>query len=225
MRFLKKIFMLCLFSGLGLFTVGTIINVYMISFSKPYIYNSISELPEKYVVIIPGAKVYENNVSFVVRDRIDVGLNVVKEGKADKILVSGDHGRKKYDEVNEMKAFMLKNYSIDKNIVFLDHAGFSTYETMYRARDVFCVESCVIVTQRFHCARAVYIGRKLGMDVVALEAPAITPYRKHIKINWEVREFLARIKNFFLVIFKAKPTYLGDIIPITGDPKLTWDKE
>ncbi len=179
--------------GAGIFflfvmAVFTGINLYVINYSAPYIYQSIEDLPESQTVIIPGAMVYKNTVSHVVRDRTEAALNCINAGKAGRILVSGDHGRKGYDEVNGIKNFMTKNYKVDTNIIFLDHAGFSTYETMYRARDIFCVESAIISTQKFHTARSVYIARKLGINAVAIEAPEILAYRRQVKASWAVRE-------------------------------------
>ena len=199
------------------------INVYMILYSKKYIYNSIEDIPAKYTVIIPGAKVYSNNVSHVVRDRIDGAVNCIKSDKAQKILISGDHGRQNYDEVNQIRKYTQNIYNVSGEIIFMDHAGFSTYETMYRARDIFCVKDAVIVTQKFHTVRSVYIGRKLGLDVVAYEAPELVQYSKSLHMSWNLRECLARVKSFFLVMFKVKPTYLGEKIPIDGNSKDSWD--
>lgn len=198
------------------------INLYVINFSRPYIYTDISELPEKYVAIIPGAAVYKNSVSHVVRDRVEGAINIYKNRKAQKYLVSGDHGTIEYDEVNKIKNFMTQIYSVDDDLIFLDHAGFSTYETMYRARDVFCVDNAVVVTQKFHLARAVYIGRKLGLDVVGYEAPELVRYRSELKLWWNLRECMARVKAFFEVLFNVKPKYLGEQIPITGEASPTW---
>ena len=114
-------------------------------------------------------------------------------------------------------------HGTDEGIVFLDHAGFSTYETAYRARDVFCVRDAVIVTQKFHTYRAVYIARKLGLDAVALEAPELFSYADRTRASWAVRETLARVKAFINVARHAKPTYLGEQIPITGDPAASRD--
>lgn len=225
MKKIIKIFFItcvCIFLFVVLGCLG--INLYMINFSKPYIYTDISDLPKSQAVIIPGAKVYPTTVSFVVHDRIEGAINVLNNGKVDRILISGDHGQKRYDEVNVMKNFTTQNYNVDKNIIFLDHAGFSTYETMYRARDIFCVKNAIVVTQEFHSARCVYIARKLGLDVVCYVAPENHRYFRSTKINWTVREILARVKNFFLVMFNVKPTYLGEQIPITGDATLSWDQ-
>ena len=217
-KFLKAVLILVLLAFFGVLGI----NLYVINYASPHIYKDVSELPEKYVVIIPGAAVYKNSVSHVVRDRVEAAVSCYNAGKAQKYLVSGDHGTKEYDEVNKIKNFMIQSYNVDENLVFLDHAGFSTYETMYRARDVFCVEGAVVSTQEFHLARAVYIGRKLGLDVVGIEAPEIYSYRTSLKAWWEIRECLARVKAFFEVLFNVKPKYLGDQIPITGDASLTW---
>lgn len=210
---------LCL--AASLFCLG--VNLYVISYARPYVYSDVDSLPYKYTVILPGARVFSDTVSHVVADRIEGTLRCVQAGKAERILVSGDHGRKDYDEVNQILAYMQRVYGTDDSIVFLDHAGFSTYETAYRARDVFCVKDAVIVTQKFHTYRAVYIARKLGLDAVALEAPEQFQYAVRTKAGWSVREFLARVKAFLNVAMGAKPTYLGEQIPITGDPKASRD--
>lgn len=115
---MKKIslFLTCAF--FALLAGVAAINWRVISFSKPYIHSSLSELPQKYAVIIPGAKVYQNNVSHVVRDRLDAAANCLKTGKAQKALISGDHGRRGYDEVNQMRLYAQKVYGIKKNYFF-----------------------------------------------------------------------------------------------------------
>jgi len=220
---LKKLFLAFMFQLVIVIVGAFAINIYMLQFSKRYIYSDFSKLPSKYTVIVPGARVYDENISRVVRDRLDVASRCIKHAKSKKILVSGDHGRKEYDEVNMMRVYLQKIYGIDGNIIFMDHAGFSTYETMYRAKEIFGVDSAVVVSQKFHLARSVYIARKLGIDVVGYEAPEIKKFGRKIHLKWEIREFFARVKAFFLVLVKAKPTYLGKKIPITGDSKESWD--
>lgn len=114
-------------------------------------------------------------------------------------------------------------HHIDDQDIFLDHAGFSTYESMYRARDVFLMNDVIVVSQEFHLPRAIYIARKLGLNAVGYVAPEISPFSKKTHISWNIREFLARVKSFFLVAFNAKPTYLGEAIPISGDGRASWD--
>lgn len=220
---LKKLF-LALILQLVIIVVGAFaINIYMLQFSKRYIYSDFSKLPSKYTVIVPGSRVYDSNISRVVRDRLDAASSCIKNAKSKKVLISGDHGRKDYDEVNRMRVYLQKIYGIEGNIIFMDHAGFSTYETLYRAKKIFGVDSAVVVSQKFHLARSVYIAKKLGIDVVGYEAPEIRKFGRKIHLIWEIRESLARVKTFFLVLVKAKPTYLGKKIPITGDSKESWD--
>lgn len=199
------------------------INIYVVFSVKDYIYTDTSEVPEKYTVIVPGAAVVGNkSVSFVLRDRIEGAMDLINSGKCKKFLVSGDHGTKEYDEVNASRKYVLTMHNVDESIIFMDHAGFSTYETMYRARDVFLVKDCCIVTQKFHVYRAVYIARKLGLDAAGYIAPEINRFGRRVHLSWSIRESMARVKAFFDVLLHVKPTYLGDEIPITGDGHATW---
>ena len=122
-----------------------------------------------------------------------------------------------------MKNYIKLMHHIDDQDIFLDHAGFSTYETMYRARDVFLMDDVIVVSQEFHLPRAIYIARKLGLNAVGYVASEISPFSKKTHISWNIRESLARVKSFFLVAFNAKPTYLGEAIPISGDGRASWD--
>ena len=207
------------------FVFSAFINIYMVLSTKKYICAQQELVPSKTAVIVPGAKVYQGGyLSTAFKDRIVSGVELLETGKAEKILLSGDHGRKTYDEVNTGRNFILNNYpQIAREDIFMDHAGFSTYETMYRAKAVFCVEDAVIVTQKFHLARSIYIARKLGIDAAGYEAVESVGFRKRIRMSWALREYLARVKAFFAVAFRVKPTYLGDQIPITGDGTKSWD--
>ena len=222
-KFFKKLFKILFILGLIFFLFSLSINLYIIGFSKKYIFTDIKDVPEKYAVIVPGAAVVNNrSVSHVLRDRIEAGMNLLDKGTVIKFMISGDHGKTDYDEVNTARKYILQMHTVEEDKIFMDHAGFSTYETMYRARDVFCVTDCCIVTQKFHIYRAVYIARKLGLDAVGYISPEITTFRKKTILSWNVREYFARIKAFFDVLFNVKPTYLGDQIPITGDGHETW---
>jgi len=150
------------------------------------------------------------------RDRLDLGYELYALGKAKKILVSGDHGRKNYDEVNAMKDYLMEK-GVPREDIFMDHAGFNTYDSMYRAKEIFGVERLLICTQDFHIARAVYTARRLKIDAYGFscEDGGI-----NTKLN-KMRESLARIKAVFDTTVKRKPKYLGDKIPISGDGRLT----
>jgi len=157
--------------------------------------------------------------SHMLRDRLQRGVELYEMGVADKLLMSGDHGRTNYNEVETMK-----QYAIDAGIksedVFMDHAGFSTYESMYRAKEVFGVEKMVIVTQKYHLSRALYIAKSMGIEAYGVPADFSTYAGQGAR---DVREVLARAKDFATTLLKTKPTYLGDFIDIHGDGDATND--
>lgn len=201
-----------------------IINAAVIGDASQYVYSidDVNKLEKADCVLVLGALVYDNeNLSLILKDRVDYAIKIYEAGKADRLLFSGDHGQKDYDEVNAMMDYAISK-GVPKDVIFLDHAGFSTYESMYRARDVFCVKSAIIVTQRFHISRAVYIARALGLDAVGVNSD---PRAYSNATSDAIRESLARVKDFFSVnIFLPKPKYLGDAIPIFGDSGATHDK-
>ncbi|MFZ7102716.1 MAG: SanA/YdcF family protein [Peptococcaceae bacterium] len=199
------------------------VNYYVQQKGLKYI-NEADGVPEADAILILGARVYPNgDVSLMLNDRLTTGCELYAKDKAPKIIVSGDHGSKEYDEVNAMKSFLVEK-DVPAKDIFMDHAGFSTYESLYRARDIFRVEKVIIVTQRYHLMRALFIAGELGLEASGVAAD------KHIYHNVmlksELREILARNKDFFTAkILKPQPTYLGEIIPVTGDGRVTDDKE
>lgn len=205
------------------FLFVAVANAFVVLSARPFVFRSVADVPPKYTAVVPGAGARNGRVSFVFRDRIEGAVSLMEAGRAEKIIVSGDHGRKDYDEVNSALSYMKKVHGISDGDVFLDHAGFSTYDTMYRARDVFCVRDAVIVTQPFHAARCVFIARALGLDAVAYVAPELNRLPRRAKIVWEIRESLARVKAVIDVVSRAKPVYLGEQIPVTGSSAATRD--
>ena len=172
-------------------------------------------------VIALGAMVWgKDTLSHMLEDRVLGAIDVYERSGAKKILMSGDHGQKDYDEVNAMKKYALEK-GVATDDVFMDHAGFSTYETMYRARDVFQAKKVIIVTQKYHLYRAVYIARALGLEAYGVASDP-RPYSSMVYNN--AREFLARVKDFFTAIVKPEPTYLGEAIPINGSGAQTDDQ-
>ena len=172
-------------------------------------------------IIILGAGIWGDKPSPMLEDRLLEGIKLYQNSVSDKIIMSGDHGRKEYDEVN-----IMKEYAIEKGIpsenIFMDHAGFSTYESIYRAKDIFQAKKVVIVTQRYHLYRALYVANKLGLEAYGVGADP----RQYVgAFNREVREILARDKDFIKCIFKPEPTYLGDTIPISGNGDVTNDNK
>ena len=172
-------------------------------------------------IIVLGCRVNGETPSPMLSDRLIRGVELYDKGAAPKLLMSGDHGRTNYDEVNAMKQFAIDR-GVPSEDVFMDHAGFSTYETMYRAKEVFAAKRVLIVTQSYHLYRAVYIAEKLGLEAYGVSSDLQTYIRQDY---YNIREILARDKDFVTTIFKPKPTYLGEVIPISGSGDLTNDKE
>ena len=219
--FRKILFAGCAATALFLFAVLAV-NFHIAKESGPYLFSKSDELPETEAALVLGAKVYRGGaMSPMFEDRASAAFELYKKGKTKKILVSGDHGKENYDEVNAAGEY-LKAKGVKGEDIFLDHAGFDTYDSLYRAKKIFKVSSLVIVTQNFHLPRAVYIGRNLGMETYGFGAD------KHsypeVKYN-KLREILSNIKAFLDVSFHAKPKFLGEEIPISGDSRKSWDKK
>jgi SanA protein len=222
MEILKKAvrISLVLFAAAGLSSL--LINIGMIMGAKKYTYTHLEDIPDKTAVIVLGSQIRGRRLSRVLEDRVVAGIELIQTGAGRKLLLSGDHGERYYDEVNAMRLYVLANApNIAEADIFMDHAGFHTYDSMYRARDVFEVRDLIVVTQEFHASRAVFIARGLGLDAVAY-AQSQDKFAFRTKIQWEAREYLARVKAFMYIAFKPKPRYLGDKIPITGDGRKTW---
>lgn len=172
-------------------------------------------------ILVLGCKVWDNGTpSAMLGDRLERGVELYRLGVAPKLLMSGDHGQVEYDEVNAMKEYA-KEQGIASEDIFMDHAGFSTYESMYRAKEVFEAKKIIIVTQEYHLYRALYIAESLGLEAYGVAAD----YRTYVGQDMrEIREILARNKDFLTSVIKPKPTHLGDVIPINGDGNATNDK-
>lgn len=206
----------------GLLCAGAVIgiNAYMISYVSDYLIEADDLGNYSFdCITVLGAGLWDDEPSPMLKERLDFALEAYETGCSTKFLMSGDHGREDYDEVNAMKDYVVEN-GVDKDSVFLDHAGFSTYETMYRARDVFKVEKTLIITQKYHLYRAVYNARKLGID-----AYGYLREEKIYSVGNDIRESAARVKDFFYCISQPEPTYLGEEIPIkTASATLTDDR-
>lgn len=189
------------------------------STAKPYIYSTDS-IPFRYTGMVLGAHVGRDGTpSLVLADRLNTALTLYRKGKFKRFLLTGDHGRKTYDEVNNMKRY-LKEQGVPECDIFLDHAGFDTYNSMVRAKEVFQVQDVIVITQKFHLSRALYIAHKKGLNAVGCDAGMTDT--SPIK-TLEFRESLANLKAFWEVLINKKPKFLGPKIPITGDSKLSYD--
>ncbi len=168
-------------------------------------------------ILILGAGVKDGKPKPMLRDRLLTGIELYKSGAAKKIIMSGDHGRADYDEVNVMRAFALEQ-GVRAEDIFLDHAGFSTYDSVYRAKNIFGAENIIIVSQKYHLYRALYISEKLDVKAAGVSADLNT-YGGQLKRD--IREIIARDKDLFKCIIKPKAQIMGDKIPLDGDGSVT----
>lgn len=170
-------------------------------------------------IIILGASIKGNNPSPMLEDRLLQGISLYQNNVSSKIIVSGDHLTEEYDEVNVMKDYLVGN-KIPSQDIFMDHAGISTYDSIYRAKYIFRAKKIVIVTQKYHLYRALYIAKKLDLEAYGV---ASNQRRYTNQITRDIREVLARTKDFFKSQLKLKSTYLGEEISIQGNGDITND--
>ena len=197
------------------------INIYMVTTTSKRIISvdDAKDINADCIIVLGAGVKPSGKPSWMLEDRIIVGEQLYNVNAAPKLLMSGDHGRENYDEVNTMKNYAI-NDGIPSEDIFMDHAGFSTYDSVYRAKEIFLTNNIIIVTQQFHLYRSLYIANKLGLDAIGVSS-TLRNYSGSVK--FELREILARDKDFVKVMFKPEPTYLGDTIPVFGDGNVTND--
>lgn len=223
MKAVKKGIRYCIIAGLAGIAVLLAINGFVVLSAEKQIV-TIEELQESGAqadaVVILGAQVRPDGTpSKMLKERLDTGISAYEAGLAERIIVSGDHGQDNYDEVNAMK-----DYAVDRGVpsehIFMDHAGFSTYESMYRAKAVFQAENIIVITQKYHLYRAVYDAEAMGLQVKGIACDtAVYAGDKYRKL----REAAARVKDVGFSIFKPSPACLGEVIPVSGDGNVTND--
>ena len=215
----------CVLVCLGILSIGALfgINAFVKGTARDQILtpDEAAKLTDVDCILILGCGVHsDGSPSDMLHDRLRRGVELYELGAAPKLLMSGDHGRKGYDEVDAMKHFAV-DAGIDSDDVFMDHAGFSTYESMYRAKEIFQAKRIIIVTQEYHLYRAIYIAESLGLEAYGVSSD----YRAYSgQFRMDVREILARVKDFGICVIRPKPTFLGEAIPIWGDGDLTNDE-
>ena len=178
-----------------------------------------SQLEDVDCILVLGAGVWDGKPSYMLEDRLLKGIELYHTGISSKILMSGDHRNSSYDEVNVMKRYAIEK-GVSSSDIFMDHAGVSTYDSIYRAKYIFHAKKIVIVTQEYHLYRTLYIAKSLGLDAYGVYAE-LKEYAGQMKR--EVREILARDKDFFKSIIKPEAEIMGDVIPVSGDGDVTND--
>ncbi len=172
------------------------------------------------ILVLGAGLLPDGSPSLMLGERIQTGVDLYEAGAAPKLLMSGDHGRTDHDEVNAMKDAAMAR-GVPSEDIFMDHAGFSTYDSFYRAGAIFGAKKVIVVTQAYHLPRALWIARALGLEAVGV---ACDTRRYAGQFNRDVREILARDKDFFKRILKPLPRYLGEAIPLSGSGDATNDR-
>jgi len=221
LRWLKRIFIvLCVFSVIGVVggIVFVIITNHIVNYAANFWSSELDDMPSADAIMVLGALVNDGRPSPTLALRLDRAIELYNAGKAPKIIVSGDHGQKEYNEVCAMKFYLLER-GVPRDDIFLDHAGFNTYDSMYRAKAIFGVNTLIITTQQFHISRSVYIARKLGIEAYGYPC---TMFLNYYNRQYGDRESLAKIKAFIDVhILQRGPRFLGEPISLEGSGLVT----
>ncbi|MCI8337634.1 MAG: DUF218 domain-containing protein [Lachnospiraceae bacterium] len=214
-QWLKRgIFSLMILGILGILTL-TGINIYVKGSVSKKLYKQAQadRLPKVDCIMVLGAGLKEDgSPNFMLKDRLNAAISLYQKGISNRLLMTGDHGREDYNEVQAMKDYAIQA-GIPADDIFMDHAGFSTYESAYRAKNVFQISSAVIITQKYHLYRALYCAERLGINAYGMTAKEAQYGGQWIR---DAREVVARSKDVAYCLFRKKPTYLGEPIPITG---------
>jgi vancomycin permeability regulator SanA len=173
-------------------------------------YDRVESVPSAPVAIVFGAGVRpDGRLSRMLAERVQAAVALYHEGRVEKLLMTGDNSSIYYDEVSAMRRYAIER-GVEPADITLDHAGFSTYDSCYRAGAIFGVERAVLVTQRYHLPRAVYTCRRLGVDAVGLGTRDWGAYHPALLTRYAVREALATGRALVQVhVTRPLPTFLG----------------
>jgi SanA protein len=214
----KKIMKTVIRIGIRLTLIGavltTLIRIIFLLNASPQTFSK-EDVPVKRVAIVFGAQVRRNGTpSVVLRDRVETAVELYKSGKVEKLLMSGDNRFEDYNEPEAMRQYALTLGMPDDDIV-LDYAGRRTYDTCYRAKEIFGVDSAVLVTQGFHMPRSLFLCRAFGIDAVGVESENYY-YLKRSRLIWNTREILATVQSV-LDVYLLRP------LPVLGQPEPIFD--
>ena len=186
------------------------LNYYVRLVTSNYLRTDVAKVPAEPIAIVFGAGVWEDGTPTpMLADRVQAAVDLYKAGRASKLLMTGDNSSADYNEVKAMQEYA-EAQGVPTNNIILDYAGFSTYESCYRAKEIFGITQAVLVTQNFHLARAVYTCRQLGVEAIGLGTPDWGKFRQNTMIRYSVREFFAVLKALWEVrVTRPKPTFLG----------------
>jgi SanA protein len=180
--------------------------------SKNYITDNIDNVETSKVGLLLGTSKllkggYKNEYFF---NRIDAAVELYKKGKIQNVLISGDHGTQNYNEPLDMKKELMKN-GIPDSVIYLDYAGFRTLDAVVRANAIFGQNSFLVISQKFHNERAIFLAQKYGLNAYGYNAKDVSYV---YGFSTKIREYFARVKVFLDLLFGVKPKFLGEKIVI-----------
>ncbi|MDH5719921.1 MAG: YdcF family protein [Spirochaetia bacterium] len=220
---LKKIFVYSYKFFILLFIIMTIWNVTLYFKYKNRIYTEISTLPPMQTALVLGTSVKPGGKpSVFLLERLDKAVELYRNHRVQKLLLTGDNTGKYYDEVNAMREYVLK-YNVNSKDIFLDHNGIRTLDSIFRGKNKFLIKDAVLVTQKIYQPRALFLAESFDLKAVGYAADS---GRVKLSIYNMAREFFARylaIIDVYLLNKKSK--YMGKTISISGNGEKTWDKE
>ena len=195
------------------------LNIYVVNNTKNEIVKeeNVSNIEGVDCILILGAGIWGDKPSPMLEDRLKEGIVLYKQGTTKKIIMSGDHSREDYDEVKIMKEYA-ESEGVPSEDIFMDHAGFSSYDSVYMAKEIFGVQKMIIVTQKYHLYRSLYIAKKLGIEAYGIESNLRTYPGQVFR---EIREILARDKDYFKCIMKPEASIMGEKISLDGSGDIT----
>ena len=194
-------------------------NVYILLSARGDFTDEVEEVPRSQTALVLGAQVKaDGEMSLMLSDRVERAAELWHSGRVERVLVSGDHGDWRYDEPDTMR-MALQRAGVPARVIFEDHAGFDTWSSVVRAKEVFDVENAVIITQGFHMSRALFLADAAGLDATGLTSD-IHPYGSREKAV-KLREVLARVKAIGDAVLDSD-VILGPEVPITGDGRSSW---
>ena len=207
-KYLKPLLIISLIGGVAVIAT----TIYVASKTGDLIFESQKGLPKTNVAIIFGAGIKDNQPGRYLKDRLDAGIRLYKNNKVQKILLSGDNGNDAHDELTVMKLYCYKN-GVDTTKIYIDYAGFDSYSTMYRAKEIFKVDTAILVTQKYHLNRCIFIGEKLGIKSYGYSANR-GEYKGYKYYSF--REHFSVFKSVLDVARNREPHFLGETVDING---------
>ena len=194
-RKVLKILSIAVVIGLILVLIGACINLYVIHTGGKRIYSvkAVRGSHADCILVLGAGLKPDGSPSDMLRDRLSFACDLWQEGVSDTVLISGDRASESYDEVTAMKNYLLA-HGVPEEAIVEDPMGYSTSESLIRAKEVYGYENIVVVTQRYHLYRALYVAEKIGLDAKGVNSDPFT-YRG--QVLRDMREFAARVKDFF----------------------------